>query len=166
MIDTPTELGFHCAFPVINPPEQRKNLGIAAAETFRRQRIVTWLPGGFNIHITYPNGLIHSICGFATPIDNGNVRRIQFVFRNDTEADAPAEQVALFDRTVQSEDIRLLETMDEDFPLDPRAQAHMALDRPNILYRERLVELIRAHEPNATALAREFGDTLPARHAA
>ena len=43
-------------------------VSIAEAETFRRQQILTWMPGSFNIHITYPNGLIHSICGFATPI--------------------------------------------------------------------------------------------------
>lgn len=166
MIDEPEMLGFRCNFAVVNPPDQQKNLGIAAAETFRRQRILTWMPGSFNIHITYPNGLIHSICGFATPIDDGTVRRIQFVLRNDTEADAPAEAVAAFDRKVQSEDRRLLETMDADFPLSPHAEAQMAMDRAGLMYRERLVKLIEAHDPNAHLVREELARALPRAPAA
>lgn len=161
MIDEPDALGFRCSFAVVNPPDQQKNLGIAEAETFRRQRILTWMPGSFNIHITYPNGLIHSICGFATPIDDGNIQRIQFVFRNDTEEQAPAEGVAAFDRKVQTEDRRLLETMDADFPLSPHAEAQMAMDRAGLLYRERLVRLIEAHDPNAHLVREELARDAP-----
>jgi phenylpropionate dioxygenase-like ring-hydroxylating dioxygenase large terminal subunit len=156
LIDEPEALGFRCNFAVVNPPDQQKNLGIASAETYRRQRILTWMPGAFNIHITYPNGLIHSICGFATPIDDGHIQRIQFVFRNDAEADAPAASVAAFDRKVQSEDRRLLETMEADFPLSPHAEAQMAMDRPNLLLRERYVKLILAHDPNADLVRAEL----------
>ncbi|MDB5804131.1 MAG: iron-sulfur cluster-binding protein Rieske family [Betaproteobacteria bacterium] len=162
MIDEPETLGFRCNFGVVNPPDQQKNLGIAAGETVRRQRILTWMPGTFNIHITYPNGLIHSICGFATPISDSQVQRIQFVFRNDSEADAPAENVAAFDRRVQAEDKRLLETMEADFPLSPHAEAQMAMDRAGLMLRQRLVKLILAHDPNADLVRAELerdGDT-------
>jgi phenylpropionate dioxygenase-like ring-hydroxylating dioxygenase large terminal subunit len=163
MIETPEVLGFRATFAVVNPPDQQRNLGIAAAETIRRQRILTWMPGAFMIEIAYPTGLVHAICGFATPIDDQHVRRIQFVFRNDTEADAPAEQVAAFDRRVQSEDRRLLETLDADFPLSPHAEAQMAMDRPGLLYRERLVALIEDHDPNAQLVRDELAAARPPR---
>jgi len=156
IIDEADVLGFRCSFAVVNPPDQQKNLGIAAAETFRRQKILTWMPGSFNIHITYPNGLIHSICGFATPIADDRIQRIQFVFRNDTEADAPAESVAGFDRRVQGEDRRLLETMAADFPLSPHAEAQMAMDRAGLMFRRRLVDLIERHDPNAHLVRAEL----------
>lgn len=161
LIDTAEHLGFRCSFPVVNPPDQQRNLGIATGETFRRQRILTWMPTTFMIEITYPNGLVHSICGFATPIDAGSIQRIQFVFRNDGEADAPAVNVAAFDRKVQSEDRRLLETLDEDFPLSPFAEAQMAMDRAGLLYRERLVKLICEHDPNAESVRRELEAARP-----
>lgn len=164
MIDEPEVLGFRCNFGVVNPPDQQKNLGIAAGETVRRQRIQAWLSGAFNIHITYPNGLIHSICGFATPIADSQVQRIQFAFRNDTEEQAPAENVAAFDRRVQAEDKRLLETLEADFPLSPHAEAQMAMDRAGLMLRQRLVKLILEHDPNAelvrAELARDNDPTL------
>ncbi len=158
MIDEPEHLGFRCNFGVVNPPEQQKNLGIAAGETVRRQRILTWMPGTFNIHITYPNGLIHSICGFATPIGDNRIQRIQFVYRNDTEAQAPAADVAAFDLRVQSEDKRLLETMEADFPLSPHAEAQMAMDRAGLMLRQRLVKLILDHDPNKQLLRAELAE--------
>jgi hypothetical protein len=130
----------------------------------RRQRILTWMPGTFNIHITYPNGLIHSICGFATPIGDNRIQRIQFAYRNDTELEAPAENVAAFDLRVQSEDKRLLETLEADFPLSPQAEAQMAMDRAGLMLRQRLVKLILAHDPNAdlvrAELAAQVNDSL------
>jgi phenylpropionate dioxygenase-like ring-hydroxylating dioxygenase large terminal subunit len=158
IIDEPEHLGFRCNFGVVNPPEQQKNLGIAAGETVRRQRILTWMPGSFNIHITYPNGLIHSICGFATPIGDNQIQRIQFVYRNDTEAQAPAADVAAFDLKVQSEDKRLLETMEADFPLSPHAEAQMAMDRAGLMLRQRLVKLILDHDPNKQLLRAELAE--------
>jgi phenylpropionate dioxygenase-like ring-hydroxylating dioxygenase large terminal subunit len=161
MIETPEVLGFRSSFAVVNPPDQQRNLGIAAAETFRRQRILSWIPGAFMIEITYPTGRVHAICGVATPIDDAHVQRIQFVFRSDTEADARAADVAAFDRRVQSEDRRLLETLDADFPLSPNAEAQMAMDRPGLLYRERLVKLILDHDPNAQLVRDELAAARP-----
>lgn len=161
LIDEPGVLGHRCAYPVVNTPDQQKNLGIGGEQTFRRQLTLTWLPGAFVLEITYPTGLVHSICGFATPIGDGKVQRIQWSFRNDTEADAPAANVAAFDRRVQSEDRRLLETMGADFPLNPRAEAHMAMDRVGLMYRERLAALILRHDPNADLVRAELAQADP-----
>ena len=158
MIDEPEHLGFRCNFGVVNPPEQQRNLGIAAGETVRRQRILTWMPGSFNIDITYPNGLIHSICGFATPISDNRIQRIQFVYRNDTEAQAPVADVTAFDLKVQSEDKRLLETMEADFPLSPHDEAQMSMDRAGLMLRQRLVKLIFDHDPNKHLLSAELAE--------
>jgi phenylpropionate dioxygenase-like ring-hydroxylating dioxygenase large terminal subunit len=146
-------VNFRCRVPVANREAQQKNLNIAEDETLRIVDIRWLLPCTFILHFTYPTGLVHEICGFATPIDDGNVRRIQFAYRSDTEADAPAESVAAFDRSVGAEDRRMLESTDPDFPLDPRAEAHMFLDRPGLVMRELLRELIRKHDPNAALIA-------------
>jgi phenylpropionate dioxygenase-like ring-hydroxylating dioxygenase large terminal subunit len=145
-------VNFTCKLPVANRSLQQKNLRIAAEETVRTVDIRWLLPSTFILHFTYPTGLVHEICGFATPIDDRRVRRIQFVYRSDGEADAPGESVAAFDRLVAAEDRRILESCDPDFPLDPNAEAHMLLDRPGLLMRRLLAETIRAHDPHADLL--------------
>ena len=153
-----------CDLPVANPVEQKRNLRIAAEETVRKVDIRWLLPGAFILHFTYPNGLVHAICGFATPIDDHRCRRMQFCYRSDTEEEAPAAAIAAFDAKIGSEDRRLLESCPADFPLDPRAEAHMILDRPSLLMRQMLRGLLRDHDPNAHLAAHELGaaDTLNA----
>ncbi len=114
------------------------------------------MPATFILHFTYPTGLVHEICGFATPIDDHTIRRIQFVYRNDTEDDAPAEQVARFDRSVAAEDRRMLESCDENFVLSPVLLAHMMLDRPGLVMRRIISDLITNHDPNANLIASEL----------
>ena len=147
---------FTCDLPVANREDQQKNLRIAEEETVRRVDIRWLMPGAFTLHFTYPNGLIHAICGFATPIDDQRCRRIQIVYRSDTEADAPAASIAAFDRRVGNEDRRLLESCPADFPLDPKAEAHMIMDRPSLLMRQQLRALLRRHDPNAHLAAAEL----------
>jgi len=144
-------VNFRCEVPVANRELQQRNLDIPEPQTLRIVDIKWYLPCTFVLHFTYPNGLIHEICGFATPIDNQRVRRIQFAYRNDTEADAPAAQVAEFDRAVAAEDRRILESTDFDYPLDPRDDVHMVIDRPGIEMRRVLRELLAAHEPGSAA---------------
>ena len=64
--------------------------------------------------------------------------------------------MAGFDRRVQGEDRRLLETMDADFPLSPHAEAQMAMDRAGLMFRQRLVALIEKHDPNAHLVRAEL----------
>jgi phenylpropionate dioxygenase-like ring-hydroxylating dioxygenase large terminal subunit len=151
-------VSFQCTVPVANHELQQKNLQIPDGETIRTVDIRWLMPTTFILHFTYPNGLVHEICGFATPIDDRRVRRIQFVYRSDTEDAADAASIVAFDRSVAAEDRRMLECADPDFPLDPNAEAHMMLDRPGLLMRRMLADLIREHDPNAALLAEEFGE--------
>jgi phenylpropionate dioxygenase-like ring-hydroxylating dioxygenase large terminal subunit len=149
---------FKCTVPVANHELQQKNLKIARGETVRTVDIRWMMPATFVLHFTYPTGLVHEICGFATPMDDGRIRRIQFAYRNDTEDDAPAEQVATFDRAVAAEDRRMLESCDPEFVLSPVLLAHMMLDRPGLMMRRVLSELIARHDPNAALIETELAE--------
>jgi phenylpropionate dioxygenase-like ring-hydroxylating dioxygenase large terminal subunit len=149
-------VNFKCTVPVANHELQRKNLKITDGETVRTVDIRWMMPATFVLHFTYPTGLVHEICGFATPIDDKTIRRIQFVYRSDTEDDAPAEQIAKFDRSVAAEDRRMLESCDGNFVLSPVLLAHMMLDRPGLVMRRVLSELITKHDPNADIIASEL----------
>jgi phenylpropionate dioxygenase-like ring-hydroxylating dioxygenase large terminal subunit len=149
-------VNFRCRVPVANHELQQKNLQIAAGETVRIVDIRWLSPCTFVLHFTYPNGLVHQICGFATPIHSGRIRRIQFALRNDREEDAPAEDVARFDRTVAVEDRRILESCGSNYPLEVSEEAHMRLDRPGLAMREYVKALILEHDPNAEVLRDEL----------
>jgi phenylpropionate dioxygenase-like ring-hydroxylating dioxygenase large terminal subunit len=149
-------VNFKCTVPVANHELQQKNLKIAEGETVRTVDIRWLMPATFVLHFTYPNGLVHEICGFATPIDDGHIRRIQFVYRNDSEDDASADSVAKFDRSVAAEDRRMLESVDTNFVLSPVLLAHMMLDRPGLLMRRQLSKLLSEHDPNAALAAAEL----------
>jgi hypothetical protein len=105
-----------------------------------------YLPFGRKLQITYPNGMVHSIVTYATPIDNRSSQVVQFCFRNDTEAEAPAETVNAFDRKVTLEDKFILESTDGDVPLDqPGFEYNMVSDRPGILMRQMMRALLERH---------------------
>jgi hypothetical protein len=69
----------------------------------------------------------------------------QWVYRSDTEADAPAEKVIAFDRAVTLEDRAILETTTWDVPLAMGAELHMPADRPGIEMRRRIAALLAEH---------------------
>jgi hypothetical protein len=96
------------------------------------------------LRIRYPNGLSHSIVTGATPIDDRTCQIVQFVYRNDTEADAKAEDIIAFDRQVTGEDRDILESTDWDVPLDQAGvEMNMPSDRPGVLMRRMLLKLER-----------------------
>ncbi|MBD2019409.1 aromatic ring-hydroxylating dioxygenase subunit alpha [Leptolyngbya sp. FACHB-36] len=131
--------------PVANDELQQKNLRIPDEKTLRIINIKWLMPCTFLLHFTYPNGLIHLIVGFATPVTDQSCYRIQFCLRNDTEADAPTEDVAAFDRSVGKEDRQMLESTDYDLPLNLREEHHMLLDKPGIMMRRQLAQLLKKH---------------------
>lgn len=131
--------------PVANYELQQQNLHIPEDKTVRTVDIKWLMPCTFLLNFTYPNGLDHLIVGFATPMTNQTCHRIQFCLRNDTEADAPAEDVAAFDRLVGTEDRWMLETTDIDLPLDIRKEQHMLLDKPGLIMRRQISELLKLH---------------------
>ncbi|MBD2019439.1 Rieske (2Fe-2S) protein, partial [Leptolyngbya sp. FACHB-36] len=90
-------------------------------------------------------GLMHLIFTSATPIDDRTSQVVQFCVRNDTEADAKAENIIAFDRAVTTEDKAVLESTDYDTPLDLSEEQHMATDQPGIIMRRKLAALLRQH---------------------
>ena len=147
-------MNFKCTVPVANHELQQK---ISRSPKTVPTVDIRWLmPATFVLHFTYPNGLVHEICGFATPIDDSHIRRIQFVYRNDSEDDASADSVAKFDRSVAAEDRRMLESVDTNFVLSPVLLAHMMLDRPGLLMRRQLSKLLAELDPNAALAAAEL----------
>lgn len=70
---------------------------------------------------------------------------MQFCVRNDTEADAKAEDIIAFDRAVTLEDKAVLESTDYDAPLDLSMEQHMTSDRPGIIMPNKLSALLNSH---------------------
>jgi len=145
---------FRTVMPVVNRGLGNAITGTSGEKTVRRIHSKWYLPFTRKLHITYPNGLVHSIVTNATPIDDGASMIVQFVFRNDTEEQTRAVDVIAFDRKVTDEDRPVLESTAFDVPLDMKSglEFHMPSDRPGLIMRRRLLELLRAHgETEATA---------------
>ncbi|MET0717336.1 MAG: hypothetical protein ABWY34_02915 [Pseudoxanthomonas sp.] len=104
--------------PLRNLEVQKKVLRMDGDETIRRMRGRWYMPFMRKLQITYPNGLVQAIITAATPIDDRISQVVQFVFRNDTEANASAENVIAFNRFVTNEERGILESADWDVPLD------------------------------------------------
>ncbi|WP_270935059.1 aromatic ring-hydroxylating oxygenase subunit alpha [Falsiroseomonas oryzae] len=95
--------------------------------------------------IDYPTGLTHVLVTAATPINDQRSMICQWVYRNDTEADSPAEKVIAFDRAVTTEDRLILESSTWDVPLGMSEELHMPSDKPGIEMRRRLAALLAEH---------------------
>ena len=143
----PQAVGFkvYSTVPVVNPPSQQRNLGIADTMTMRHVEATWHRPFSRTLKITYPNRLMHLIYTAATPIDDQTSQVVQFCLRNDTEAEAKAADIIAFDRQVTSEDRVVLETTDYDAPLSTSEEQHMPSDRPGIVMRHRLAKLLKDH---------------------
>ena len=57
----------------------------------------------------YPSGIRHTIFTCATPIDDHRIQLIQWLYRNDTEADCTAEEINRWDLEVILEDKKIIE---------------------------------------------------------
>ena len=93
-------------------------------------------------------GRRHIIINCFTPIDDGNMQLCQWLFRNDTEADCPAQMLIDFDAEITREDKDILESTDPDAVVDLRRRGvefSMDSDRPGILIRRKLMELLTRH---------------------
>lgn len=129
--------------PVRNPEIQKHLLHMDSDRTVRHMHARWYMPFLRKLRINYPNGMVHSIVTAATPIDDRSSQIVQFCFRNDTEAEAKAADVIAFDRQVTLEDQGILESTDYDVPLDQTgAELNMASDRPGILMRRMLRDLL------------------------
>jgi phenylpropionate dioxygenase-like ring-hydroxylating dioxygenase large terminal subunit len=145
--DEPWGFQMRSIVPVKNTDLQKSNLKDSGERTVRTLVKTWWMPFSRKMHVTYPNGLIHIIITCTAPIDDRSSVITQFVFRNDTEAEAPAADVIAFDRQVTQEDRAMLESTDYDVPLNiaSREEFHMPSDRPGLEMRKRLLALLQAH---------------------
>jgi hypothetical protein len=96
----------------------------------------------------YPSGIRHIIFNCATPISDGQIQVVQLLFRNDTEADCSTQELIDWDAAIISEDRDMLESTDPDAIVDMgrKIEMHMPSDRPGMIMRKRLLELLRAHD--------------------
>jgi phenylpropionate dioxygenase-like ring-hydroxylating dioxygenase large terminal subunit len=105
--------------------------------------------------IGYPDGLMHIMFKGCCPVDDGVTRLLQFVVRNDTEADAPAADILAFDHRVEAEDQSLLATVPTAYPLDLTANVHLKSDRASIELRRLYAEMLGGRWSPAEAECRQ-----------
>jgi phenylpropionate dioxygenase-like ring-hydroxylating dioxygenase large terminal subunit len=130
---------------VVNRDISKQVLRIDADRTTRIRNTAWWLPFNRRLGILYPNGLNHVLITCATPIDDERSMIVQFVFRNDTETQGPTHAVIAFDRQVTFEDKFILESTDPDVPLDSSGERNMPSDKPGLIMRRKLLDLLHAH---------------------
>ena len=77
-------------------------------------------------------------------IDDDHIQVVQWLYRNDSEADCSARDLINWDYKITREDKDIIESTDPDIPLNmsQRVEAHMASDRPGMIVRRRLKKLI------------------------
>ena len=144
------ESGF-CAETVIaaaNPPAYHRVSGTTEPITQRHMRHAYFLPFSRRLDIEYPSGVRHVIINAFTPIDDGNIHLCQELFRDDTEADCPEQLLIDFDRVITRDDKDILESTDPDALVDTRRRGveySMDSDRPGMLIRKQLMELLARH---------------------
>jgi len=145
--ETPGGLEMRTEVPVVNRGLGHAVTGSADATTVRRTHAIWYMPFLRKLGITYPGGLQHAIVTCATPIDDDASQIVQFVFRSDSEAETRAADIIAFDRKVTLEDQRILEATESDVPLDHASgeEFHMPSDKPGMIMRRRLLELLAAH---------------------
>ena len=144
------EGGFHAetVIKATNPPAFHRVSGSTEPITQRHMRNAYFLPFARRLDIEYPSGVRHVILNGFTPIDDGHIQLCQWLFRNDSEADCPAQLLIDFDHAITREDKHILESTDPDAVVDLRRRGvefSMDSDRPGILIRKQLMELLARH---------------------
>ncbi len=144
-----TDYGFKATtvVDILNPPIAHEVTGSTEALTERRMRNHWYMPFCRRLDIEYPSGIRHIIVNCATPIDDGRIQLVQLLYRNDTEADCSTDKLIEWDRTIITEDREVLESTSPDAILDVsrKIEQHMPSDRPGMIMRRRLLELLRSN---------------------
>mgnify|MGYP005753676095 FL=1 len=145
-----TEAGFYAetVIAAANPERFRRISGVSDTVTTRHMRNAYFLPFSRRLDIEYPSGIRHVIINCFTPVDDGQIQLCQWLFRNDTEADCPAQMLIDFDEEITREDKDILESTDPDAVIDTRRRGieySMESDRPGMLIRKKLMELLARH---------------------
>ncbi len=90
---------------------------------------------------------IRVIFNSATAVDDGSIRLVQIVFRNDREEACSTAELVAWDKAIIEEDPEILESTDPDAIVDMsrKLEIHMPSDRPGMMMRQRLKALLQAH---------------------
>lgn len=118
------------------PPQQMKNTRAPEAKTTRIMNVTWYLPFMIRLQISYPSGLEHIIINHPTPIDDKNIRVVQFCFRNDKENDVSINEIIIFERLILNEDRFILETSTPYVNLNPQFESHIPTDKSGLLMRK------------------------------
>lgn len=154
LVDTTEGFYAETVIAAANPERFRAVSGVDDAVTTRHMRNAWFLPFSRRLDIEYPSpdgvrpGRRHVIINCFTPIDDGRIQLCQWLFRNDTEADCPAQALIDFDAEITREDKDILESTDPDAVVDTRRRGvefSMESDRPGMLIRKKLMELLARH---------------------
>jgi phenylpropionate dioxygenase-like ring-hydroxylating dioxygenase large terminal subunit len=146
--ETPYGFEAQVVVEINNPPASHRITGTTDLVTTRSFSNQWHLPFLRKLGLAYPSGIRHTIYTCATPIDDGRIQVIQWLYRNDTEEDCPAALLNDWDTRVVLEDKTILDGgVDPDVPVDVsrRDEQSMASDRPGMLMRKRLLALLREH---------------------
>ncbi|WP_210253191.1 Rieske 2Fe-2S domain-containing protein [Beijerinckia sp. L45] len=142
-----TDYGFYAASTVdiVNPPEAHEVTGDRNPFTQRKMENHWYLPFCRRMDMEYPSGVRHIIINSATPIDDEHIQLMQLLYRNDREEDCSTAKLIAWDLKITNEDKDVLESTDPDATLDlsTKIESHMASDRPGIIMRKRLLDLLR-----------------------
>jgi ferredoxin-NADP reductase/phenylpropionate dioxygenase-like ring-hydroxylating dioxygenase large terminal subunit len=159
-----TDYGFYASSTVdiLNPPEAHAVTGCTTPRTQRKMENHWYLPFCRRMDMEYPSGIRHIIINCATPIDDGRIQLMQLLYRNDREEDCSTEKLIAWDLKITNEDKDVLESTDPDATIDisTRIESHMPSDRPGIIMRKRLLDLLRQ---NGEAEIRHAPPTPPRR---
>lgn len=145
-----TDYGFEAitTVPIRNPPESHCITGTSDPITHRHLVNRYYLPFCRRFGCSYPaSGIDHIIYNCATPIDDERMILVQWLYRNDTEADCGTQALIDWDATITSEDREILEATDPDVCIDTRRRVefHMPSDKPGLIIRQQLLALLEAH---------------------
>jgi phenylpropionate dioxygenase-like ring-hydroxylating dioxygenase large terminal subunit len=156
-----TETGFYAeaVTSALNPLAAHPVSGSTEPIIDRFLRSSWYLPFTRRFDMEYSSGIRHIIFTYATPIDDEHIQVTQFLYRNDTEAQCPAQLLIDWDALIFAEDKDVLEATDPDITLDvrDRREVHMASDRPSVIMRKRLCDLVANEQANERK--REFPHT-------
>ena len=90
-----TATGFYAeaSTAALNPPAAYPITGSTEPHIVRFLRSTWMLPFLRRFDMEFPSGIRHIIYSYATPVDDDRTRIVQFVYRNDTEAQCPAQKI-------------------------------------------------------------------------
>ena len=134
--------------PIKNPPASYAITGTTEAITHRHLVNRYYLPFCRRFGCSDPaSGRDHIIYNCATPMDDGRLMLVQWLYRNDTEEQCPTEALIDWDAAITAEDREILEATDFDACIDTtrRAEFHMPSDKPGLVIRKQLMDLLKAH---------------------